>query len=74
MGLVAHGVWDLPRPETEPLSPVWAGRFLTTGPPGKSSSYNFFFFNVLNEGWTVTSYLEFLVNSMLSLVSLKSQS
>ena len=53
MGLVAHGMWDLPRLETEPVSPVWAGRFLTTGLPGKSSSYC----NVLKEKWTVTSYL-----------------
>ena len=29
------GVWDLPRPETEPVSPALAGRLLTSGPPGK---------------------------------------
>ena len=28
--------WKLPRPEIKPVSPVLAGRFLTTGPPGKS--------------------------------------
>ena len=28
--------WDLPRPGTELLSSALAGRFLTTGPPGKS--------------------------------------
>ena len=27
---------DLPRPGGEPMSPVLAGGFLTTGPPGKS--------------------------------------
>ena len=29
-------VWSLPRPGIEPVSPALAGRFLTTGPPGKS--------------------------------------
>ena len=36
-----RGMWDLPRPGLEPVSPALAGRFLTTAPPGKSS---FFFF------------------------------
>ena len=31
-----HGMWDLPRPGIEPVSPALAGRFLTTAPPGKS--------------------------------------
>ena len=30
-----HGMWDLPRPELEPVSPALAGRFSTTAPPGK---------------------------------------
>ena len=30
-----HGMWDLPRPGLEPLSPALAGRFSTTAPPGK---------------------------------------
>ena len=30
-----HGIWDLPRPGIEPLSPVLQGRLLATGPPGK---------------------------------------
>ena len=29
------GMWDLPRPEFEPVSPALAGRFSTTVPPGK---------------------------------------
>ena len=29
------GMWDLPRPGLEPVSPALAGRFSTTGPPGK---------------------------------------
>ena len=34
--LLLLGMWDLPKPGTEPVSPVLAGRFLTTGQPGKS--------------------------------------
>ena len=36
-----RGMWDLPRPGREPVSPALAGRFSTTAPPGKPS---FFFF------------------------------
>ena len=32
------GLWNLPGPRTEPVSPALAGRFLTTGPPGKTCS------------------------------------
>ena len=41
------GTWNLPGPGMEPVSPVLAGTFLTTGPPGKSlfsyidNNYNF---------------------------------
>ena len=37
--VAVHGLscmWDLPRPGIEPVSPALEGRFLTTGPPGKS--------------------------------------
>ena len=37
--------WDLPGPGLEPVSPVLAGRFLTTAPPGKPLEGDFFFFN-----------------------------
>ena len=30
-----HGVWDLPGPGLEPVSPALAGGFLTTAPPEK---------------------------------------
>ena len=30
-----RGMWDPPRPGLEPMSPVLAGRFSTTAPPGK---------------------------------------
>ena len=31
-----RGMWDLPRPGLEPVSPALVGRFLSTAPPGKS--------------------------------------
>ena len=31
-----RGMWDLPRPGLEPVSPALAGGFLTTAPPGRS--------------------------------------
>ena len=37
-----RGMWDLPRPGLEPVSPPLAGGFLTTAPPGKpQTSYVF---------------------------------
>ena len=36
-----RGMWDLPRPGLEPVSPALAGRFLTTAPPGKPSCISF---------------------------------
>ena len=30
-----RGMWDLPEPGIEPVSPALAGRFLNTAPPGK---------------------------------------
>ena len=32
------GMWDLPRPGLEPVSPELAGRFSTTAPPGKPNN------------------------------------
>ena len=37
-----HGMWDLPAPGLEPMSPALAGRFLTTVPPGKSQKQSIF--------------------------------
>ena len=34
--LLLCGIWDLPGPGLEPVSPALAGRFSTTVPPGKS--------------------------------------
>ena len=36
-----RGMWDLPRPGLEPVSPALAGGFLTTAPPGKPPSLPF---------------------------------
>ena len=33
---VPLGVWNLPGPGIESVSPALAGKFLTTGPPGRS--------------------------------------
>ena len=34
-----RGMWDLPSPGLEPVSPALAGRFSTTVPPGKPNTY-----------------------------------
>ena len=36
-----RGLWDLPRPGLEPVSPALAGRFSTTAPPGKPYNNGF---------------------------------
>ena len=41
--LLLHGMWDLPGPGLEPVSPALAGGFLTTVPPGKSQNQHFNF-------------------------------
>ena len=41
--LLLHGMWELPGPGIEPISPDLPGRFLSTGPPGKSCTLLFFF-------------------------------
>ena len=38
-----RGMWDIPGPGLEPVSPALAGRFSTTAPPGKPSPWNFIF-------------------------------
>ena len=37
------GMWDLPRPGLEPVSPALAGRLSTTAPPGKPPKSEDFF-------------------------------
>ena len=36
-----RGMWDLPRPGLEPMSPALAGGFSTTAPPGKPHAETF---------------------------------
>ena len=38
-----RGMWDLPRPGLEPMSPALAGRFSSTAPPGKPKELCFIF-------------------------------
>ena len=46
-----RGMWDLPRPGLEPVSPALAGRFSSTAPPGKPQSFFFLLkaFSLLDE-------------------------
>ena len=37
-----RGMWDLPRPGLEPVSPALASRFSTTAPPGKPRFLSFY--------------------------------
>ena len=37
-----RGMWDLPRPGLEPVSPALAGRLSTTAPPGKPYNNSLF--------------------------------
>ena len=39
-----RGMWDLPRPGLEPVSPALADRFSTTAPPGKPFFQEFYSF------------------------------
>ena len=52
--VVAHrlscGMWGLPGPGLEPVSPALAGGFLTTVPPGKALMYIF-------ELWFFSAYM-----------------
>ena len=51
-----HGMWDLPRPGLEPVSPALAGRFSTTAPQGKPS-----FLKIRFHIWVTSWYLSFSV-------------
>ena len=49
-----RGMWDLPRPGLEPVSPALAGRFSPTAPPGKPpfACFNFYLLIYLFTGHT----------------------
>ena len=42
-----RGMWDLPRPGLEPVSPALAGRFSTTAPPGKPIKHSLLTFHAI---------------------------
>ena len=54
------GMWGPRGPGIEPVSPALAGRFLTTGPPGKPSALTLFQTQVLSspKRWEVEAGLE----------------
>ena len=47
------GMWDLPKPRLEPVSPALAGRFSTTAPPGKPTSLFYKGINLIPKGSTL---------------------
>ena len=47
-----RGMWDLPGPGLEPMSPALAGGFLTTVPPGKPQCVLFLYPSLSCEGST----------------------
>ena len=51
-----RSTWDLPGPGIEPVSPVSAGRFLSTGPSGKSRILKAFLKNWTPEGPALTRW------------------
>ena len=60
-----RGMWDLPRPGLEPVSLALAGRFSTTAPPGKPSSWHFLIRLPVSCLLTLRSYLcSYLQNSL----------
>ena len=74
---LVHGMWDLPRPGSQPMSPVLAGGFLSIVPPGKSFSRflireplrDFFFYIVENyEFLRVAQNVTFLSPILLTMI------
>ena len=53
------GMWDLPRPGLEPVSPALAGRFPTTAPPGKPQVFYFYNPNVSSVVFEASHFLFF---------------
>ena len=56
-----RGMWDLPRPGLEPVSPALAGRLSTTAPPGKPSyvilNVSFLCFNLRDDSCKIVLYI-----------------
>ena len=73
-----RGMWDLPIPGLEPVSPALAGRFSTTAPPGKPPIHflnmNFYWsYRVLSPTW-YTGCFGFLIMMFLGLTPTTSYS
>ena len=76
--LLLHGMWDLPGPGLEPVSPTLAGRLSTTAPPGKSlylsidqlrDSYQFCFTSsISSETDLEVNFLSFKVSASKTLL------
>ena len=67
-----RGIWDLPGPGIEPVSPALAGGFLTTAPPGKSrfflliQSDNYYFLTSMFRPLTSNVFIDmFELNSIV---------
>ena len=54
---LVRGMWDLPRPGLEPMSPALAGRFSTTVPPGKPLKF-YLFLNLIVHLFFACSYFQ----------------
>ena len=59
-----RGMWDLPKPGLEPVSPALAGRVSTTVPPGKPSSCGFIFISLMTND--VKEHFIFFVQILMS--------
>ena len=58
-----HGMWDLPRPGLEPVSPALAGRFSTTAPPGKPQNFTFYLYTLHSLNYShVNNFLIMIYN------------
>ena len=72
----AGGMWDLPRPGLEPMSPALVGRFSTTAPPRKPSSSIFRVLILWHHGYLahfwiiILSYCLFTSTNMDSISSI----
>ena len=69
-----RGMWDLPRPGLEPMSPALTGRLSTTAPPGKpldffhyKESFNIFAFLWFNPNLFLFPQINFLLILTLAL-------
>ena len=66
-----RGMWDLPRPGPEPVSPALAGRFSTTAPPGKPQCSIFYLsIHHLMNIWVASTFITIMNNVAINIYSL----